>query len=45
MVFFALVRNNKLKIKELFQKLEKCKDVYLQVFYEGRELSKMTVCT
>ena len=30
---------------KLFQKFKKCKDVYLQVFYEGRELSKMTVCT
>ena len=30
---------------KLFQKFKKCKDVYLQVFYEGRELPKMTVCT
>ena len=30
---------------KLFQKFKKCKDVYLQVFCEGRELSKMTVCT
>lgn len=30
---------------KLFQKFKKCKDVYLQVFCEGRELSKMIVCT
>lgn len=30
---------------KLFQKLKKCKDVYLRVFCEGRELSQMTVYT
>lgn len=31
--------------EKLFKKLKKCKDVYLQVFCEGRELSRMTVYT
>lgn len=28
----------------IFQKFRKCKDVYMQVFQRGRELSLMTVC-
>lgn len=30
---------------KLFQKLKKCKEVYQQVFCEGRGLLQMTVCT
>lgn len=30
---------------KLFRKYDKCRDVYLRVFYEGRELSQMTVFT
>lgn len=35
---------NKEEKEKLFQKLKKCKAVYQQVFGEGGELSKMTVC-
>lgn len=31
--------------EKIFQKLKKCKEVYLQVFCEGRKLSQMAVCT
>lgn len=36
---------NKEEKDKLFHKFQKCKEIYLQVFCEGRELSKMTVCT
>lgn len=36
---------NKEEKEKIFQKLKKCKDVYLQVFGEGRSLVQMTVCT
>lgn len=36
---------NKEEKHKMFRKLEKCKEVYLQVFHEGRELSRMIVCT
>lgn len=36
---------NKEEKEKLFQKLKKCKDVYLRVFCEGGDLLQMTVCT
>lgn len=36
---------NKEEKEKLFQKYKKCQEVYLQVFYDGRKLSQMTVCT
>lgn len=36
---------NKEEKQKMFLKLEKCQEVYLQVFREGRELSRMIVCT
>lgn len=36
---------NKEEKDKIFLKIKKCKEVYLQAFCEGMELSRMTVCT
>lgn len=38
------VYGNAQERRKLFCKLQKCAEVYLRVFAEGRELSRMTVC-
>lgn len=38
------VYGNAQERRKLFCKLQKCSEVYLRVFAEGRELSRMTVC-
>ena len=35
---------NEVETKKLFEKMQKCTKIYLQVFAEGRTISKMTVC-
>lgn len=40
-----IVREELEEKDKLFQKLKKCKEVYQQVFCEGRGLLQMTVCT
>lgn len=35
---------NECETKKLFEKMQKCTKIYLQVFAEGRAITKMTVC-
>lgn len=35
---------NEKEKKQLFHKLKRCSEIYLQVFSEGRDLVQMTVC-